>query len=1693
MNKKNAGKSKGITPAARKPLISALEPRVLLDGAALATAAELTTDLDYKQSTDSSSVTDTANHDIAPDLPKAPAPTQIQSAEPALNGGRKEVVFVDSNVTDYQTLINNIGKGVEIELLNGAEDGLSQINTWAQNNQGYDAVYILSHGNSAEINLGTLTLNNDNINAYSSSLAQIGQSLTADGDILVYGCDVTKDASGKTLINSLAQLTQADVAASSDITGNNAQGGNWTLEYTSGQISSSLFSETTFADYNYTLGTSVSLTGSAGWTAIMYGTGRDPQGDSQAGAADTDIIGDATHGSLYTAYSDGGTPDDTSDDYLYFRMRIDNPTSSTNFGGVAIVGMDANGDGRVDLFMSVDGRNNTQAVRLLDPGTGLNNSPNTTTTSALPTGWLANNGVYSFNSGNYSVVAVSELTDPNWSASAMNPTSGSNSDLSGDGKTDVFISWKIPLSDIATVLSKPSTIDRTGTVGPRGTTGIQGFNQNTVVSYVSFTQTQPGPINGDLNGVGASYDKNLSFAQLGAFTAPMTASSPAADGLVVTIIDPIDSNNLLNATEDNSTTVHGSAPADSWLKVVISDGNGGDLTYWTQTDSTGTWSITKDTSALSDGQLTIRADIVAADNSSSVVSGSTGDSTTVTHDTTPPAITANALVTTGKPVISGTSTDVPVGNTVTITIDPNGDGILSDLLTYTTVVTAGGGWSINTATATPASGSMPSSGLTSYAKITASSLDAAGNSGSGTALDKPTINALTTNDTTPTINGTWGGSNSGTDTLTVRVNGVDYTTANGLLITDKSWSLTTPTLAANTYEVTATTSRSGISATDITTNELVVINGASVAIDNLVDNTDKTPVISGTSTEAYVIVTIDPDNNPATNNSVTYTATVTNGHWSIDTGTATPIAGTFPTDGLTSTFDITAKVTDSSGTEVSANRDLTIVAPAISIANITGANTAGGSGLQIDNILNDAEDNSVTITGTADNLNGQTITLTVSDGTTTKTLTALVTSGSWTATFDSSSTQLISALKDGTLTVNAKYNNIVYDTTYIQHDATSPTIKVNSPATLSNQNQIIEGVTDLADGSSVLVTIVTSANQTITQTVTVSGGKWTTSTLSLPSGSTSITVSSTTGTDTAGNAAIGETVTRTVASNNGFKQPDLSINTIATDNIITSPEVGTGSTGLTITGSFNTQQASVKSGTINITITGASLSTGQSTTLSKSYSFSNTTSGTWSVTLTESEVKSFANGSWNVQASLTVSSNTANVYALPVLALANGVGQSIQIDGPIGDGNLSASEDGSVTISGTAINAAGQTISLTVSDGTNTTSAVTTTVAANGTWSVSGLNLSSLNNGTLTATATLGSLQDTQTVLHDKTAPLITITSAPTASDSTPIIAGTSDLPAGSVISVAIDADNNGSTDVTYSATVQADHSWSINTESSSPVSGTFPANGLNPYSKVSTSGTDAAGNNTTLIATTITAISSDSGTNSSDFITNDQTLVFTGKAEPNSSVQISLSGTGVIGTVTTNSSGVWTLDYVGHTLNNGTYTLTAVATKSAGLTATTSQQIEINKQTVAISGISTDSGSSSSDFLTNDAILTYTGTATANSLVTVTLTDENGAVVFLNIVTADNSGNWQLDRTSTPLSNGTYTLTASVTDSSGVSMSETKTVVIDTQAAVSITTNYKSKTTTPTLNGISDLEAGQTLTVTVAVNGAAHTPMSQP
>ena len=105
-------------------------------------------------------------------------------------------------------------------------------NYLAQENN-IDAIHIIGHGSAGQIAFGTALLNESTLEEYKSSLSTIGASLTADGDILFYGCNIADGKTGETLINQIATITNADIGASDDVTG---QGGDWDLEKHTGII-----------------------------------------------------------------------------------------------------------------------------------------------------------------------------------------------------------------------------------------------------------------------------------------------------------------------------------------------------------------------------------------------------------------------------------------------------------------------------------------------------------------------------------------------------------------------------------------------------------------------------------------------------------------------------------------------------------------------------------------------------------------------------------------------------------------------------------------------------------------------------------------------------------------------------------------------------------------------------------------------------------------------------------------------------------------------------------------------------------------------------------------------------------------------------------------------------------------------------------------------------------------------------------------------------------------------------------------------------------------------------------------------------------------------------------------------------------------------------------------------------------------
>jgi len=218
-----------------RPILEELEPRQLfsggIEGVLLADPlAESATHLDITEESDAGAV-------IIAD---------IQSSESAADTVRQELVFIDTDVDNYQELLNDIlaqgdsERNIQVVILDNQRDGIEQISEVLAGYQNLDAVHLISHGSDGRVDVGNTQLDSESLSENSAVIKAWSESFSEDGDFLIYGCNLAATEDGQSLINALSTLTETDVAASDDLTGHESLGGDWELEYQSGNIESSV-------------------------------------------------------------------------------------------------------------------------------------------------------------------------------------------------------------------------------------------------------------------------------------------------------------------------------------------------------------------------------------------------------------------------------------------------------------------------------------------------------------------------------------------------------------------------------------------------------------------------------------------------------------------------------------------------------------------------------------------------------------------------------------------------------------------------------------------------------------------------------------------------------------------------------------------------------------------------------------------------------------------------------------------------------------------------------------------------------------------------------------------------------------------------------------------------------------------------------------------------------------------------------------------------------------------------------------------------------------------------------------------------------------------------------------------------------------------------------------------------------------
>jgi hypothetical protein len=214
----------------RRPIIEELDPRILYSADLLPLVPNGgDTALPVEQRT----ITD--DGEFVAIAQRSASASEVQSSA-------HEIAFVDAYAPRADELLADIhaqrgtGRDIEIVMLSRDADGIAAITDALSQRHDVSAIHIVGHGTDGEVELGSTRLDFDALLANAGRIKQWGSALSNDADLLLYGCDVAKSDAGRALVDALSRLTGADVAASEDATGNTALGGDWNLEYYTGEI-----------------------------------------------------------------------------------------------------------------------------------------------------------------------------------------------------------------------------------------------------------------------------------------------------------------------------------------------------------------------------------------------------------------------------------------------------------------------------------------------------------------------------------------------------------------------------------------------------------------------------------------------------------------------------------------------------------------------------------------------------------------------------------------------------------------------------------------------------------------------------------------------------------------------------------------------------------------------------------------------------------------------------------------------------------------------------------------------------------------------------------------------------------------------------------------------------------------------------------------------------------------------------------------------------------------------------------------------------------------------------------------------------------------------------------------------------------------------------------------------------------------
>ncbi|MEQ9969828.1 Ig-like domain-containing protein [Pectobacterium carotovorum] len=904
--------------------------------------------------------------------------------------------------------------------------------------------------------------------------------------------------------------------------------------------------------------------------------------------------------------------------------------------------------------------------------------------------------------------------------------------------------------------------------------------------------------------------------------------------------------------------------------------------------------------------------------------------------------------------------------------------------------------------------------------------------------------------------------------VTITLNGKTYTTT---INADGNWTLTVPAadlraLSEGEHALSFTISDNAGNITVVNRTIIVDTTPPELSLlpftgDNLLtaDELQSSQVVSGTASLSDVGQTVT-----ITFNGTTYTTTVgSDGAWSV-------LIPSGDIQALTNgTYTLVASLTDKAGN--------TTTLPPQTITVDTSAEAVNISIVSTDDRLNAVEAGQpLTIDGTTANVAaGQTVTVTLNGKPYTTTTGA---DGKWSLNIPSADLLLLS---DGSNTITASVQGISGNTVTANHTLdvhinTLPSITLTPPFTDSvlnaaeaAQDQVIRGETGIIGrGQTVSLTI---GGYYVTGTVDANG-HWT---ITVPKSvlqnlpSNSISALEIVVRDIAGNEA---TITQNITVDT--TPPTLTVSAIAQDDVLNGAELAVNQ---------------VVSGTASLSEAGRTVTV---TLNAKPYTTTVGSDGNWSITLPTADLVAIADGNHNLTVTLTDAAGNTTTVTRPLTIDSGAITvPTITINNFAGDNIVDGAEAKvSQQLSGTTTNVeAGQVVIISLNGKT-----YLATVQSGGVWSinVSTADIALLADGAHSISVNVSNkagniASGSQNINVDKSSDSIAINII--ASDNLlsraeslqplAISGNTANVPAGQTVTVTLNGKN-------YTTTVAADGSWTLQIPSADLQLLSDGNTTVTASVNVTGSGT-VTDNHTlgvhihTLPQPTIDTPFGNGSLNGAEALVSQTITGHTGISGAGQTVILSLGGKSYTGTVDT--AGNWKVTVPAADLQQlpeGNNTLLVTAQDAAGNQAgkTFVSPTDFTAPTLTIGTIAGDDTINMVESQSNQTVNGTASISEAGRTVVITFDGQ----FYTGVVGSD--GNWSINLPTTALrgmADGSYKLSASLTDAVGNTVSVEKSIELSADPAFQPTIFVNPFVNENNVITAADLKVSQWLTGTSA------------